>query len=97
MLLNVYDASAALRAADGDLEEAVARVKRHKTNNCKSSSPSDNNGGGGGGGSSSSSSSNSIERKETEKQKKQNEKKYTYVDISKYIFYTQGIFGSHII
>ena len=87
MLLNVYDASAALRAADGDLEEAVARVKRHKTNNCKSSSPSDNNGGGGGGGSSSSSSSNSIERKETEKQKKQNEKKY--VDTSKYIFYTR--------
>ena len=51
------DASAALRAADGDLEEAVARVKRHKSNNSKSSSSPDSNGGGGGGSSSSSSSS----------------------------------------
>ena len=51
------DASAALRAADGDLEEAVASVKRQKSNNSKSSSSSDNNGGGGGGSSSSSSSS----------------------------------------
>ena len=35
------NASAALRAADGDLEEAVARVKRKKPNNSKSSSSSD--------------------------------------------------------